>query len=185
MMIGGYERPVRVVVQENMSAKLNPRGVELTDARPGMTYTQNVQLVNEGNIPFDISDPEISPTLNAHALIKNFTNITKEKSTEGFDSWINKVLKGVGQDLSAVKINVKESGQTLQPGESVLLHITFSLANNIDLKQPFKGSISFHDKTLSFSIIPPSETPTQVLKSVKPSPSEKKPAAPKSSKTNK
>jgi hypothetical protein len=185
MLVGGHERPVRVVVQENIAAKFSPKEVQLTGAQPGTTYTHKIQVKNDGNVPFDIPAAEVSPTLNLGVLFNNFSNATvQKKEKEGFDVWINALLKDVREDMSVVKVSIKETGQTLQPGESMMLNVSFTLAKNIDLSQTYKGSIPFHDRAIAFSI-----NPVVVLSpSAKPSkqnPPSQQPASSKSSKTKK
>jgi hypothetical protein len=155
MLVGAHERPVRVVVLENIAATFNPKEIQLAGMQAGKTYTCKIQVTNAGNVPFDIPGAEVSPTLNLGVLFNNFSDATEQKKEkEGFDVWINTLLKDVRQDVADVKVSIKETGQILQPGKSMILNVSLTLAKNTDLNQIYKGSIPFHNRAIPFSISP-------------------------------
>ncbi len=169
MPIGGRDRSVRVVVQENLAIKINPAKVHLTGVAPGMTHVREIQLSNVGNLPFMVPSIRHNTMLDMDLFCRNFALATRKKAKEGFEAWADALIEGIGEDLADwVEIQIRESGQVVQPGQTISLHVTFTLPKDIDPGRSYEGNIRIHDRSLSYYIFA--------------APSADKPAAPEKAK---
>ena len=184
MPIGGRDRAVRVVVQENLAIKINPTKVHLTGVAPGMTHIREIQLSNVGNLPFMVPSIRHNTMLDMDLFCRNFALATRKKAKEGFEVWADALIEGIGEDLADwVDIQIRESGQVVQPGQTISLHVTFTLPKDIDPGRSYEGNIRIHDRSLSYYIFaaPAADKPTPPVQS---KPAVLKPATSTTSRTS-
>jgi hypothetical protein len=49
-------------------------------------------------------------------------------------------------------VKLEESGRTLEPGESIQLHLTLTLPKNVDPGKDYFGTVRLWNKVLSYNI---------------------------------
>ena len=77
----------------------------------------------------------------------------REKGGEGFTATMDELTRNIHKDMADWAIvNIEESGRVLEPGESIQLHLTLTLPENVDPKRDYSGTMRLWDQTLSYSI---------------------------------
>jgi hypothetical protein len=77
----------------------------------------------------------------------------REKSSESIQSTFDEITKNIKSNfIDWVSISVKEQDQILQPGESMLINILFTVPTNADSKRDYEGNFRMWDKVISIVI---------------------------------
>lgn len=154
--VGGNEKKVKMIVQENVELELSPSKVSFTGVAPGLVHKAEVLLVNRGNVPVTIPDIKHATTLDFDFLCRSFSNAIRDKGMEGFMATMDEVTRDIHKDMAGwLQINIAESGQQVKGGSSLLLHFSITLPEKINIKNDYYGDIRLiDDLMLSYKIIP-------------------------------
>jgi hypothetical protein len=151
--IGGKQRNVKFIVQQNMDISLTPQQLYFTEVLPEKPYTAYITLSNNGNVPFVIPDIKHVTTLDSDFLCRAQSLAMRDKGNEGFMAFMDSITKNVKADMADwAKISIKEKGKVLQSGESCLIEFTIFLPKNVDTKRDYSGNIRFWESSISFKI---------------------------------
>jgi hypothetical protein len=151
--VGGKEKKLKLIVQQNIEIDLNPLDVYFQGVKPGQKYSTQLSLTNVGNVAFAIPDIKHVTTLDADYLCRAAAIAMREKGGEGFNAMMDELTKNVYKDMAGWAIvDIDESGKVMQPGESIQLHFSITLPDNVDPKRDYQGNVRFWNNTISYSI---------------------------------
>jgi len=154
--VGGNEKKVKMIVQENVELELSPSKVSFTGVAPGLVHKTEVLLVNRGNVPVTVPDIKHSTTLDFDFLCRSFSKAIRDKGNEGFMATMDEVTRDIQKDMAGwLQINIAECGQQVKGGTSLLLHFSITLPEKINVRNDYYGDIRLiDDLMLSYKIIP-------------------------------
>ncbi len=138
-----------------LEVSIEPDEVFFQGISPGKVHQTTVKLTNEGNVPIVIPEnflPNLpDPDLIAKTLLQGIRDYPKEGAMATLDTLVQN-LKDYIDDQ--VHISIKESGQQVEPGKSIDLHVTFKLPRRTKDKYYFEGDIDILTESLFFKIGP-------------------------------
>lgn len=151
--VGGEEKKLKMIVQPNIEVQLHPLKLHFTGVVPGESYYAQLSFTNNGNMPFKVPDVKHVNTFDENYLCRAASYAMREKGGEGFNAMMDEFTKNVHKDMADwATIKLEESGRTLEPGESIQLHLTLKLPKNVDASRDYFGSVKLWNKTLSYNI---------------------------------
>lgn len=151
--VGGKEKKIKLVVQPNIEIDINPLNIHFTGVIPGESYYSQLSFTNTGNMPFKIPDIKHSNTFDEDYLCRATSLAMREKGGEGFMATMDQLTKNIHDQLADWTIvKLDESGRTLQPGDSIQLHLTLTLPKNVDATKDYFGTMRLWNKMLSYNI---------------------------------
>ena len=160
--IGGVKQKVKLVVQPNIEINVFPTHFTLQNSAPGTKQTIIFTLVNTGNLPFQIPEIKHIAALDMDFLCRAFGFAFRDAKANNFNDTLNSVTENIKQNLADwLSAKVKEAGNSINPGESTLCHLDFTVPKNADAKSDYSGNIRFWDQDLSFVIKSHVETKTK------------------------
>jgi hypothetical protein len=153
--VGGNEKRVRMVVQENVELELQPSELFFKGVGPGKEHKAEVLLINRGNVPVNIPDIHHSTTLDMDFLCRSLVMAIREKGQEGYNATMDELTRNIHNDIAGwVEVKIDEAGQQLPEGKSMALHFTFKLPEKIETRRDYFGDIRLiDDLVLSYKII--------------------------------
>ncbi len=167
--MNGEQRDVSVLVQENLEIELVPSEVVFFGAKPGETCLKEVLLVNKGNIPVIVPTIKHNTTVDMDLICRNLALALRKDKESGFTETFDVFIKSLKSDVASwASLSVREAGRLVQPGETVVLHISFTLPKDIQPTWLYEGDIRIIDQLLSYKIVPAvAETPQKPTMAVK------------------
>ena len=153
MDVGGKQVPVRCVVQARCKVKLSPKRVEFFGTAPNTTHTAEIQAVNMGNVPVEV---RASRHVTARALDDECRSLSLAARTEGgYETTLDTYVHELKQETPGwLIVALKEAGQTLGVGLSMLLHLTLTLPADTKPDRIYQGEIRIFDRLLAYVIHP-------------------------------
>ena len=153
IQVGGTEKKVKLIVQPNIQIDVNPLTVHFTGVIPGESYHTQLSFTNSGNMPFKVPDVKHVNTFDEDYLCRALSLAIREKGGEGFNATMDEFTRNVHKDMADwAMIKIDESGQILQPGESIMLHLTLTLPKNVDPNKDYFGTVRLWNKSLSYNV---------------------------------
>jgi hypothetical protein len=151
--IGGKKRKVKMIVQAFTEIELSPNNFYFENTSPGVKHDAVSTLANLGNVPFQIPDVKHIATLDIDMLCRAFGVGFRVKNKKTLLETFDEVTQNLKENLTDwATISIAESGQIVEPGKSILLHITFTMPKNADPKNDYNGMVRFWDKDISFNV---------------------------------
>ena len=151
--IGGKKQKVKLIVQPNIEINIFPKNFTLQNTAPGTNHTIIFTLVNAGNLPFQIPEIKHIAALDMDFICRAFGFAFRDANSSSFNDTLNSVTENIRKNLADwLSAKVKEAGVIINPGESTLCHIDFTVPKNADRKNDYSGNIRFWDQDLSFVI---------------------------------
>lgn len=167
--IGGEEKTLTMIVQESLEIELTPSNIIMVGIKPGLTHTKEIILSNKGNVPFAVPAVRHNMTLDMDLICRNLSMALKETPDGDSKATLDAFMKGLKKDLTDwVEVRIAESGKIVQPGESLLLHISFVLPKDINPSREYEGDLRILDQLLSYMIIPGPKLTTTTARSAVP-----------------
>ena len=153
IMLGNTKHKVKMIVQPTIEVDLFPSEFTFQGTSPGTTHVAIVTLTNSGNLPFQVPDLKHAASLDMDLLCRAFGKGFRERGDDDLRSTLDEVTKNIKDNLTDwVDISVDECGQIVQPGESVLLHINFTMPKNASPKRDYDGNFRFWDQEISINV---------------------------------
>jgi hypothetical protein len=154
LMIGGKEKSVRLIVQPNIEIDINPQQIHFQGAAAGKTYTAEISLANNGNLPFKIpSNIKHTTMLDEDYLCRALSLAIRERGKEGFDPTMDELTRNIHKEMTDwVEVRLEESGKTVEPGKSIQLHLSITLPRNVNSSRDYSGNIRIWDQTIAYRI---------------------------------
>lgn len=167
--MNGEKREVAVMVQENLELELVPSEIVFFSAKPGETCQKEVLLVNKGNIPVIVPAIKHNTTVDMDLICRNLALALRKDKESGFKETFDVFIKSLKSDVASwASLAIREAGKLVQPGETVVLHISFTLPKDIQPTWLYEGDIRIIDQMLSYKIVPAmAETPQKSTIAVK------------------
>ena len=148
------------MVQDNLEIELVPHEIVFFGAKPGETTQKEILLVNKGNIPVIVPTIKHNTTVDMDLICRNLSLALRKDKECGMKETMDIFIRGMKNDVASwAEIAVKEAGQLVQPGETVVLHISFTLPKDIQPTWFYEGDIRIIDQLLSYKIVPSAPTP--------------------------
>lgn len=159
--IGKKKQKVILVVQPNIEIDVSPTHFTLQNTVPGTQQSVTFTLTNLGNMPFQIPEIKHIAALDMDFLCRAFGFAFRDSKVTNFTDTLNSVTENIKQNLADwATTKVREAGEIMKPGKSMLVHLDFKVPKNTDSKNDYSGNIRFWDKDLSFVIKSHNETKT-------------------------
>ncbi len=151
--VGGEQKKLKMIVQPNIDILVHPLSIHFTGVIPGESYYAQLSFTNYGNVPFKIPDVKHVNTFDENFICRAASFAMREKGGEGFNAMMDELTKNIHKEMAGwANIKFEESGRTLEPGESIQLHVTLTLPKNVDASKDYFGSVRLWNKTLSYNI---------------------------------
>ncbi len=153
IMVGGENRKVKMVIQEQMVIDIHPTSFTFTGTEPGKTHTASFTLTNLGNVAFQVPDVKHAAALDMDMLCRAFGVAMRSSGANGYESMLNEVSKNIQSNLPDwASVNIAECGVVLQPGETLLINLSITIPQNCNPGKDYSGNIRFWDKDISYAI---------------------------------
>ncbi len=151
--VGGKEKKLKIVIQPNIEIDVYPLTIHFTGVIPGESYYAQLSFTNSGNLPFKVPDVKHVNTFDEDYLCRAMSLAMREKGGEGFMATMDELTRNIHKDMAGWAIvKLEESGRTLEPGESIQLHLTLTLPKNVDPGKDYFGTVRLWNKVLSYNI---------------------------------
>ncbi len=163
--IGGVKREISVVVQETLEIELVPSEIVFFGTKPGETCNKEVLLVNKGNIPVIVPTIKHNTTVDMDLICRNLAFALRKDKESGMQETLDVFIRGMKNDVASwATVTVREAGQLVQPGETLVLHLAFTLPKDIQPTWLYEGDIRIIDQLLSYKIVPAVPEPAPMPK---------------------
>ncbi len=160
--IGGGMRKVTMVVQPNIEIDVHPTHFTLQNSAPGAAQSVAFTMTNTGNMPFQIPEVKHIAALDMDLMCRAFGFAFRDAASNGFTATLDAVAENIKKNLTDwATTRVREAGQIVAPGKSVLIHLDFQIPKNSDSQNDYSGNIRFWDKELTFVIKAHSQVSTK------------------------
>jgi hypothetical protein len=152
--VGGKERNLKMIVQENLEIMLIPAQVTFMGIAPGMVHNKEILLVNKGNVPVMIPNIKHNTTLDMDLICRNLSLAIRETGDKGTNATLDVFVKGLKKDIAGwIETSIKESGQIVNPGETKVICNSFVIPKDINDQRIYEGEIRILDQELDYRII--------------------------------
>ena len=152
--VGGKERKLRMIVQENLDVELIPSQVTFMGIAPGLVHKKEILLVNKGNVPIAVPSIKHNTMLDMDLICRNLSLAIRETGDKGTNETLDHFVKGLKKDIAGwVELSIKEAGQLVNPGETKVLNISFKLPKDVNDQRLYEGDIRIIDEELEYRII--------------------------------
>jgi hypothetical protein len=153
--VADAEKPVRLIVQPKRVVSITPESLDLTGTEPGTTHQAQVLFANGGNVDVAVPSVRHNTALDMDLICRNVSFAVRDHGGKGMMPMLDALARGVRDDMANwVDIKVAEAGQVVRPGESVLLHVSLSLPDDIKPDRHYRGEVRIYDRLLTYTITP-------------------------------
>ncbi|PVW12842.1 COG1470 family protein [Marixanthomonas spongiae] len=150
--IGGKKRKVTMVVQPTISVAINPTEFTFQGTAPETKHTATFTVVNTGNMPFEIPKVTHVAPLDMDLLCRAFGYGFRYDKEEGFTDTMDHVTRNLKENMpNWANSKVKEAGQVLEPGKSMLVNIEITIPENAKAENDYDLTIRFWEEQVSCS----------------------------------
>lgn len=154
LQVGNSVRKVTMIVHENLCVQLSPLKVVLVGADPGLQHNREILFANKGNISVTIPNIKHNTLTDMDLICRNLSQAVRSNGEEGIEKTLDAFTHGLKKDLTDwVDVSIRESGQAVKPGETVLLHLSITLPKDINKNFQYTGDIRMFDKLIRYSVI--------------------------------
>lgn len=152
--IGKTEVPVRLSVHPFIEVSLAPDSLYLVGLEAGRTHEADVLLVNEGNVPVEVPPLRHGTATDMDLVCRNLVQAIRENGKEGSQAVLDAFVRGVTADIAGwIELTIKEAATVVDPGASILMHMTFKLPEDVKMERAYEGEIRIYDELLSYVIV--------------------------------
>lgn len=153
IMVGDQMHKVKMIVQPTVEIAVFPDEFTFQGTAPGTTHVASMTVTNKGNMPFQVPELKHAAVLDMDILCRAFGRGFREADNENLMSTLDEVARNLKDNLADwVSISVDEAGEMVAPGDSLLLHVNFTLPENAVSKRDYDGNFRFWDKEISVLI---------------------------------
>lgn len=153
IMLGDQLHKVKMVVQPNIEIEIFPIQFTFQGTSPGTVHVAQITLSNNGNMDFEVPELKHAAVLDMDFLCRAFGKGFREEGNDTLLSTLDEVVRNLKNNLTEwVSISVDEAGSIVPPGESILLHVNFTLPENAAAKRDYDGNFRLWDQEISVLI---------------------------------
>ncbi|QAA82691.1 hypothetical protein EI546_13610 [Aequorivita sp. H23M31] len=151
--LGENMHKVKMIVQPAIEIEVFPQYFTFQDTTPGTTHIAVITLTNKGNMPFQVPELKHAALLDMDLLCRAFGKGFRERDKDDLMSTLDEVTRNLKENLTNwVSISIDERDQIVEPGDSLLLHVNFTVPQNADARRDYDGNFRFWDKEISVVI---------------------------------
>lgn len=153
IMLGEEMHKVKMIVQPSISIEVYPQYFTFQDTSPGTTHLAIITLANKGNMPFQVPELKHAAMLDMDLLCRAFGKGFREQEKDSLMATLDEVARNLKENLTDwVSISIDERDQIVAPGDTLLLHVNFTIPKNADARRDYNGSFRFWDQEISVVI---------------------------------
>lgn len=153
IMLGKKQHKVKMIVQPTIDIGVSPSQFTFQGTSPNTVHVAVITLTNRGNMPFQVPELKHAAVLDMDLLCRAFGNGFRKKGNDTFLTTLDEVANNLKENLTEwVSISVDEAGKIVQPGDSLLLHVNFTLPKSAVSTRDYNGDFRFWDKFISVLI---------------------------------
>lgn len=153
IILGKKKHKLKMIVQPTIDVELFPTHFTFQGTAPGTTHVAILTCTNSGNLPFQVPNLKFAAALDMDLICRAFGKGFRERGEDDLEATLNKVTKNIKDNLTDwMEISVDECGHIVQPGDSILLHINFTIPKNASYKRDYEGNFRFWDEEISVVI---------------------------------
>jgi len=153
LVIGGTERKIKMIVQPHMHVNVYPSNFSFIGTEAGKTHSAQITITNLGNLPFTIPDVSHVAALDMDLICRAFGFALRSKGGEGYVQTMDEIARNVNRYLPDwAAAHIEESGQTLEPGATMIIHLNITMPKNADAKKDYTGSMRFWNTIIGYEI---------------------------------
>ena len=154
VQLGNENKKVKMIVHEHLDVQLSPQSIVLVGMDAGQQHTKEIMLSNRGNIAVTVPTIKHNTLTDMDLVCRNLSKAIRAKGDEGIEKTLDEFTRTVKKDLGDwVDIAIREAGQVIQPGQSLLLHVTISIPNDANKNYHYNGEIRMFDKYIKYTIV--------------------------------
>lgn len=151
--LGGEMHKVKMIVQPHIAIEIFPQHFTFQNSSPGTNHIAVITLVNKGNLPFQVPELRHAAMLDMDLLCRAFGKGFREPENDTLVATLDEVTRILKENLTEwVSISVDERDEIVQPGETLLLHVNFTIPKDADPRRDYNGSFRFWDQEISVVI---------------------------------
>ena len=154
LQAGNEIKKATVIVHENLDIRLSPQNIVLEGIEPGARHTREILFTNNGNIAVALPNIKHNTLTDMDLICRNLSQAVRSNGDEGIEKTLDAFTRGLKKDIADwVNISLKETGQVIQPGQTILLHLTIELPADINKSYQYTGDIRIFDKEIHYTAI--------------------------------
>ncbi len=154
LQAGKTTKKAKLIVHEALNIQLSPQHIVLEGIEPGRKHTKEILFSNKGNIPVTIPNIKHNTLTDMDLICRNLSQAIRDKGDEGIEKTLDAFTKGLKNDITDwVNVVIKEAGQVVQPGNTILLHIDIALPKGVNKNFHYTGDIRMFDKLIRYTAI--------------------------------
>jgi len=165
LQIGNDNKKVTLIVHENLDVQLSPDNIVLEGIEPGLRHTREILFANRGNIAVTIPVIKHNTLTDMDLICRNLSLAVRTNGDEGIEKTLDAFTKGLKKDITDwVDISIKEAGQAVQPGQTILLHLNITLPPDVNKNYHYTGDIRMFDQVISYTAVDKTPVTSEKLK---------------------
>ena len=154
LLIGNESKKVTLIVHENLDVQLSPQDIVLEGIEPGLQHTKEILFSNKGNIALTVPTIKHNTLTDMDLICRNLSLAVRTNGDEGIEKTLDAFTKGLKKDITDwVDISIKEAGQVVEPGQTILLHLSITLPRDINKNYHYTGEIRMFDQLIRYVAI--------------------------------
>jgi hypothetical protein len=154
LQLGKKIKKVKLIVHENLAIQLSPQHIVLEGIEPNFLHTKEILFSNKGNISLTIPTIKHNTLTDMDLICRNLSLAVRTNGEEGIEKTLDAFTKGLKKDLTDwVDISIKEAGQIVEPGQTILLHLGITLPKDVNKNYHYTGEIRMFDKQIRYTAI--------------------------------
>jgi hypothetical protein len=153
IMVGGEQRKVKMIVQAVLDIEMHPQHFVFTGSSPGTVHTAVFTLVNLGNIGFQVPEVKHVAALDMDFICRALGMGTRSSGLKNATQVLDEIAKNIQANLPDwANAQVEESGQLLEPGGKMLIHLHITMPKNSEPSKDYSGNVRFWNQELTYSV---------------------------------
>ena len=154
LQIGNANKKVKLIVHENLDVQLSPQHIVLEGIEPRIQHIKEILFSNKGNIALTIPAVKHNTLTDMDLICRNLSQAVRANGDEGIEKTLDAFTKGLKKDITDwVDISIKEAGQIVEPGQTILLHLSITLPKDVNKNYHYTGDIRMFDKLICYTAI--------------------------------
>jgi hypothetical protein len=154
LRIGKAVKKITLIVHENLEILLSPSSLVLEGIGPGLIHTKEILFTNKGNIALTIPAIKHNTLTDMDLVCRNLSQAVRSNGNEGIEKTLDAFTKGLKKDITDwVDISIKEAGEAVEPGQTILLHISIALPKDINKNYHYTGDIRMFDQVIRYTAV--------------------------------
>ncbi|GAB3021907.1 hypothetical protein GCM10027051_28990 [Niabella terrae] len=154
LLVGGKKRKLKMIVQPLVAVNIQPRHFSFQGTAPGTSHNAVITVTNTGNMPFQIPEIKHLSLLDMDYLCRATALAIRSKgAAQSHEAMMDELTRNVHQNMTDwITATVKQSGQIVEPGATLLIDLEIKLPGNTDALRDYSGDIRFWNRVLTYTI---------------------------------